>query len=380
MPEYGRITEEGLAHLRAKIGKERPLNEQYNRHVTEDGIRHFARAIGDVNPLWNDAEYACKTRWSGLIGPPAYLYSMSWSAWDFGRGRGLAGVHGLHSGDTWEWFKPLRVGEKISVTVHLADLIEKQGQYAGRMIQQVEQLTFRNQRNEVVATWKFMYMRTEREEGASRGKYLKNRMAKYSADDIKKIEADYLAEEVRGATPRYWEDVREGDLLKPVVKGPLTTQDIIAWVMGAGSPYIRAFRHFVEYRLRTPAIAIINEETGVPETVERVHWDNWMAKEIGMPAAYDYGSQRGAWCSHLLTNWMGDDAWVRKMAVEYRGMNFLGDTTWIRGKVARKYQEGGDHRVDIDIWGENQRGEIIVPGKATIALPSRTGGPPKVEG
>ncbi|MDO8531321.1 MAG: MaoC family dehydratase N-terminal domain-containing protein [Dehalococcoidia bacterium] len=376
--EYGKVTEEGLAYLRAKIGQERPITDPYNEFVTKDGIKHFARSIGDPNTMWFNEDYARKTRWGGMISPPGYLYSMSWGSWDLRRGRGLAGVHGLHSGDTWEWFKPLRLGEKLTTSHHLVDLVEKKSSYAGRMFHQIEQVTFRNERKETVATWQFSSMRVERHEGASRGKYLKTKLAKYTPDEMKKIEADYDAEEVRGATPRYWEDVREGDALTPVVKGPLTTQDIIAWVMGAGSPHIRAFRFFLEYRRRTPAVAVTNPETGVPEPIERVHWDNWMAAEIGMPAAYDYGSQRGAWASHLLTNWMGDDAWLRRMAVEYRGINFLGDTVWLKGKVVRKYEEGNALLVDIDIWGETQRGQIIVPGKATIALPSRTTGLPKV--
>ncbi|MEK7682218.1 MAG: acyl dehydratase, partial [Chloroflexota bacterium] len=202
----------------------------------------------------------------------------------------------------------------------------------------------------------------------------------YPPDEMKKIEADSDAEEVRGAKPRYWEDVKVGDELVPVVKGPLTTQDVIAWVMGVGSPHIRAFRFFLDYRRRTPAISVTNPLNGVPEPIERVHWDNWMAAEIGMPAAYDYGSQRGAWAVHLITNWMGDDAWLKKIEVMYRGMNFLGDTTWIKGKVVKKWTEGPEYLADVEITGINQRKAVTMPGHAIVALPSRVGGVPKVQG
>ena len=40
-------------------------------------------------------------------------------------------------------------------------------------------------------------------------------------DELKKIEEEVLAEEIRGSKPRYWEDVEVGEELKPVVKGPL---------------------------------------------------------------------------------------------------------------------------------------------------------------
>ena len=47
----------------------------------------------------------------------------------------------------------------------------------------------------------------------------------------------------------------------------------------------------------------------------------------------------------------------------------------MRGRVARKYLAEGDRpAVDLDLWGENQRGETTTPGHATILLPSRDRG------
>jgi hypothetical protein len=72
---------------------------------------------------------------------------------------------------------------------------------------------------------------------------------------------------------------------------------------------------------------------------------------------------------------MGDDAWLWKLDCEFRRFNFVGDTHWMRGRIARKYlAEGECPAVDLDIWGENQRGEITTPGHATILLPSRERG------
>ena len=45
------------------------------------------------------------------------------------------------------------------------------------------------------------------------------------------------------------------------------------------------------------------------------------------------------------------------------------------GRITRKYLSDGDRpAVDLDIWGQNQRGEITCPGHATILLPSREHG------
>ena len=59
---------------------------------------------------------------------------------------------------------------------------------------------------------------------------------------------------------------------------------------------------------------------------------------------------------------MGDDAWLWKLDCQFRKFNYVGDTHWMRGRVTRKYlAEGGRPAVDLDIWGENQRGEYHDP-------------------
>jgi acyl dehydratase len=373
-PRYGRITEAGLEQLRARMGKPRPITQPYNREVTRDAILHYARGIGDENPLWLDEEYARSTKWGGIIAPPCFLYSVHGGSWDMRRGHGLPGVHGLHASDRWDFLRPVRVGDQLSGERILSELTEKHGSFAGRQSLQTYEINFKNQRDEHVATCYLASMRTERDE-ARRGKYNDLQLAHYTEEDIKEIETAYDAEIVRGSDTRYWEDVTIGEELQPMVKGPLTSADCIAWVMGVGSPHIRAFRYFLDYRRRTPAIGIVNPETGVPEPVERVHWDNYMAQEAGLPAAYDYGSQRGALASHLMTNWMGDDGFLKILHVYYRGMNFLGDTLWFRGRVVDKYTAGPNQFVDCEITGINQRGDVIAPGRAVVALPSRERGP-----
>jgi hypothetical protein len=54
-----------------------------------------------------------------------------------------------------------------------------------------------------------------------------------------------------------------------------------------------------------------------------------------------------------------------------RRFNIVGDTTWCKGKVTRKYVKDGYALVDIELAAENQRGEVTTPGIATVALPSR---------
>ena len=77
----------------------------------------------------------------------------------------------------------------------------------------------------------------------------------------------------------------------------------------------------------------------------------------------------------VFTNWMGDDGFLWKSSSQIRKFNMLGDVTWCKGKITKKYCDEGKYCVDIDCWCENQRGEVTVPGTATIILPSREYGP-----
>jgi len=59
--EHGRITDDGVAKLRARIGQGFPGRRPWRTEVTRDAIYHLALAIGDLSPLYLDEEYARKT-------------------------------------------------------------------------------------------------------------------------------------------------------------------------------------------------------------------------------------------------------------------------------------------------------------------------------
>ena len=370
---YGLITEEAIADVKRRMHKVEPIKEPFVRFINADSITHIARAIGDINPLWTDEDHGKKSKYGRNMVPPAVYYAVCWGSWDMRRGQGLPGVHGLHSHDRWTYCRPLLDGDKVRGTKEWTALDERTGKYAGRSMIQLREFKFYNQHDELVARCEMASIRAERHAGKKTRKYSSIAKAKYSDEEIRKIEDDMAAEEIRGGQPRYWEDVVVGDPVKPIVKGPLTVADMISWMMGAGSPHVRSGQYWLAYRKRTPQIAVKDPETGIPQAVERVHWDQFMAEEIGMPGPYDYGAQRGAWGTQLMTNWAGDDGWVADVYVQYRNINFVGDTLWIGGEVTRKWigAKTGIGYVECSIKGINQRGVDVMPGRALVALPSK---------
>jgi acyl dehydratase len=366
--EHTELTEERIAELKKRLGVVwRPRQPYFNTIATKDAIRHFCHGIGDTNPLFTDEGYARETNYGRLVAPPCFLYSVYWPA----QGRGMPGIHAWHSGDDWEFYHPILEGDEITYTNTLVDVREKKSKMAGKTVIQYHEITYTNQRRELVAKSLDWCVRAGRRSSGEKGKYKDIEQATYTPEEMNRIYDAYDREEIRGATPRYWEDVKVGDELGPVVKGPLSLRDMIAWLMGAGSPFMRAHAYAHAFLKRHPGTDMADSTTGRMDVPELVHMEKSRAKEIGIPGAYDYGCQRISWLGNLLTNWTGDDGFIKRLRAELRRFNVIGDTTWLKGKVTNKYGKDDQHLVDIECWAENQRGEIIMPGSATVRLPSK---------
>ncbi|MBI2907627.1 MAG: hypothetical protein HYX92_08240 [Chloroflexi bacterium] len=104
-----------------------------------------------------------------------------------------------------------------------------------------------------------------------------------------------------------------------------------------------------------------------------VHLDRLFAKEQGYEDANIQGPFYGALCARMLTDWIGVGGRLKKLAFSVRIMGFPGDTLTCKGKVVKKYVRDGDNLADCEIWVENQRGEKVAPGSATVSLPGRGG-------
>ncbi|WAI84874.1 MULTISPECIES: FAS1-like dehydratase domain-containing protein [Achromobacter] len=367
------ITERGLDELRARIGvKIGATAEPWCYEATRDNIRHYAHGIGDDNPLWSDPEYAAKTQHGGIIALPSFLFSTSRIV--SGYVGGLPGVHAMWSGADWTWHKTVKRNDVISTEAHLKDLIEHQTRFAGRAIQQIYHVDFFNQDGDKVAEADSWCFRTERDHAREQGSKYKEVRAReprrYSPEEIKEAYKLYAQEEVRGATPRYWEDVKEGEELPVMFKGPMTVTGFIAYAQGWGGLYIRANKLAWQLIDAHPGVGITNR-FGIPDVPERVHWEEEFALEVGAPGAYDYGPERNSWLTHHLTNWMGDAGFLRKSTCKIRRHNPEGDMLFFKGRVTRKFVEDGRHLVEIEQEARNQDDELSVLGTGVVELPTR---------
>lgn len=370
---FARITDEALDDLRARINV--PIEntaEPWCYEATRDNIRHYAHGIGDDNPLWCDPAYAAKTRFGDVIAPPSFLFATSRIV--SGYVGGIPGVHAMWAGADWRWRKPVLRNQAITTRAWLKDLIEHDTKFAGRAIQQIYHVEFFNPEGEQVAECDSWCFRTDRDAAREEGvKYqeLRRRPAPvYTDEQLERAYKLYRAEEIRGATPRYFEDVAVGEALPTMAKGPMTVTGFIAFAQGWGGLYIRANK--LAWRLADahPGLGIKNR-FGIPDCPERVHWEPEFALMVGAPGAYDYGPERCSWLTHHLTNWMGDDGFLRSATCKIRRHNPEGDMLFIDGKVVRKFEQDGRALVEIEQSAHNQDGELSVVGSGIVELPRR---------
>lgn len=381
-----KITDADIERAKRQIGVPVPLRcATHSPQAAVATMRNFNWGYGDDNPLYQDPEYGKGTRWRDMIGAP--LYPIATGACETppltGKKKALfaglfRGVGKYYSGVRWEWYRPIYPGETTYVEFSTSDVVVKQSSFSGgRSVIETYRILHVDRTGEPVAVRYESYVNAERGGSKKAGKHAKQERAKYSADEIAEINELYAAEQRRGATPRHFEDVQVGEELPQVVKGPMTVTDIIsqhvAW--GMGEYGIGPLRHAWKGRTQKLKGFYGPDEYGVPDVMQRMHWDPVWANRIGLPAPYDYGQMRSCWMSHLLTNWMGDDAWLWKLSNRLNTFNFLGDTHILSGKIVEKRQLDEGCVVTVEVKGTNQRGQDSVTGSADILLPSRQHGP-----
>ncbi len=374
------------AHLLLGLDKASDAREHITT-ATPDAIRNWALGIGDDNPLFIDETYGPTTRWGSQVASPTFVGHIKAPLLGDpipkevrAATRGLfRGVHVFVSGGTWDFYRHVYSGDRLHCYSGLESIQVKDSEFAGRSVIQVSRSVIFNQRAEVVGVYRVLTVNTARKESRDRGKYLDIEPASYTDDDIARIDAIYEVEVVRGAEKRWWEDVNVGDALPPMVKGPLTVTEIIAFHAGGYGfvPYgLRSSRVGYRNRQRIKPFYIKNE-MGVPDVAQRLHWDSAWAQAIGSPMAYDYGVMRQAWFQHHVTDWMGDDACLVRLEDSIRKFNYQGDTQFLSGTVVdKRADESGAYLVELDLRMANQRDVETAFGRAIVALPSREGGLP----
>ena len=155
------ITEE----LKSQIGIE---GKPVVCEVEKGMIRRFVQAIDDSNPLWQDDGFVDKDRYRGIIAPPTFVLTVGFEQLQQPGAQppGLMPVEGdLHASTELECYQPVRAGDVVTVTPKIVDIRERKSQKMGNMLFLTLEIAYKNQRQEMVAKCRQMFIRYKSESG-----------------------------------------------------------------------------------------------------------------------------------------------------------------------------------------------------------------------
>lgn len=351
-----------------------PVNEHL---ITEDFIKRYVFAIGDFNPLYRDVEYGKRSLYGSIIAPPIFQAAAANSP-TFPDKPQIPGLNSFYGGTENVMYKVIRPGDRLHVVSKYIGIEEKKdpGKPYRLFIPRGQKIVY-NDRGELVGTstgneiW--MAMPPGSKKKTEKNLYADRKRPRYTAEELDAIHRFYDDEMEgkfrRGAEILYWEDVVEGEEIKPLIRGPLDVSDTVSWIVAAG--YAIAFGWKWRAMKGDLGRCLIDPDTGAPHNAIDWHYVDSMAQVAGLPYAHSIGRQNEAIVASAISNWMGDDGFVKRLYCAHRVTWFLGETITAKGKVKRKYVENNEHLVDLDAWTELPDGKKCTVGEATVKLRSR---------
>jgi acyl dehydratase len=143
-------------------------------------IMMFARAIGDYAPEFHDADAPETKAAGGLLAPPTFPQAVAQFNPDyhlrlkpgekwFGSGAAPSGIEGkpassgsLHAEQHFEFVRPVRPGDVLSVTIREGDSWERESKRAGKLLFTERITEYRDQNGDLVCTARSVGVKTER--------------------------------------------------------------------------------------------------------------------------------------------------------------------------------------------------------------------------
>lgn len=136
----------------------------------------------------------------------------------------------------------------------------------------------------------------------------------------------------------YWDDIQVGHRIS--ILEQMDSQRLVVWAAASGDFY-------------------------------QIHYDDGFARRNNLPDVLVHGVYKGMMVGKLLHGWVGDQGRIVTWGNSYRGMNGVNDELTVWGQVTRKYEQDGQHLVDLDVGVHGRDQKEGSPGTATVALPAR---------
>ena len=144
--------------IKAWIGREAVYEAQ--EELGRASIRYFALAIGDENPLYFDDAYARANGYDAVIAPPTLVCETNQfiaagrpgsayigHSWDLP----VTGCRLIRGGNDYEFFRPVRPEDRVTVRWRLADITERTTSKGVPMLIVASEATYTDEKGEPLA-------------------------------------------------------------------------------------------------------------------------------------------------------------------------------------------------------------------------------------
>ena len=264
-----------------------------------------------------------------------------------------------------EWFGHVYAGDALSSEPRQKEFFEKRNKEGRRLNFVISEIDYRNQENSLVArATGTMIMATQ----IGLQTMMEHESPHYDDGALERLESTWRREYRRGADTLFFEDARGDSEIPSIVRGPLTIGDMVAWNAAIGPSYKAGRWGYLDLS-KAMHTAMVNPVTGFPVKYSQQHEDANMAAGRGMPAPFDNGVMRFAWVAPLVTNWMGDEAFLKRLKVQVARPGLYGDLTTYSGRITARDEE--TRTVTLEITGTRQDGMVNTRGEAEVVLPAR---------
>jgi acyl dehydratase len=292
----------------------------------------FAEALGDLNPLYIDEEAAKKSPFGSLLAPPTFPVTLA--AGNIGPDLffelelNFASI--IHGEQEFEYFRPLQVGETITIEGRVADITEEQGE-DGVLDVVVLETSGCDQAGEEVYVARMTLWSERQEKGQGSGIRGQGSGVRDQGPTVPPQRQNDLSGHLSFAS------LHEGDWIEPMAKPVITKQMLIDYGEAALD--------------RNP-----------------IHTDDEFARDAGYPGVFAQGMLSMGFLAQFLVERFGVES-LRRIKVRFANLTWPGEKISCRAVVVNKHSAGDRNLVDLDIHTANEQGEQKLIGTATIRLP-----------
>jgi len=138
----------------------------------------------------------------------------------------------------------------------------------------------------------------------------------------------------------YFEDIKVGDAMPQLVKGPLQKLQFVMYAGASGD-------------------------------FNPLHTIDDFAKAVGMKdGVIAHGMLIMGTVGQAISTWI-PQKYVKKFVVRFAGMTKPNNTITVTGAVADKRVEGGENLITCEVTAKDENGDVKVSGRFVAALPNK---------